>query len=184
MATGQVVNVVASLKLSCPLDLKRIQNTQKLCTRLRSNALTVKVERSPITARVFHTGNVILLGGKSEKQIKLFANRLVRMLVKLGFHDCKKTSLNVTNVVASCNLSSELDLERFGQDYCANSTYEITLFPGLNFTFGKRDMTNKKVGTVFRQGTVYVTGFRSEYEALEALAKLRDMLKNYKKNKQ
>jgi len=181
MAAGKVVNVVASLQLSCPLDLKFIQETQRVCCRLRSNALTIKMERSPITARVFRSGNVVLLGGKSHKQVFLFARRLTRILRKLVSKDCNISSFVVTNVVASCQLPFELDLNRFAQDNARNCFWEVDVFTGLKYTFG--DMRgSKQKATIFVKGKLYATGFRTESEALQALAQLQDTLKDYKKN--
>ena len=180
MTEGKVVNVVASLKLSCPLDLNRIQETQKVCSRLRSNALTVKLERSPITSRIFKSGNIVLLGGKSEKQVFLLARRLVRLLRKLGFNDCSISGFNITNVVASFNMSCELDLNRFARDNITTSTWDIDIFPGLKYTFGDRK-TSKQTATIFIQGKLYVAGFTTEKKALHSLKQLIEILKHYKK---
>jgi len=178
MSPSKVVNVVASLQLSCPLDLQHIQAAQKVCCRLRSNALTIKLERSPITTRIFKSGNVILLGGKSEKQVFLFARRLVRLLRKLGVKDCSIKRFSITNVVASCKLCCKLDLVRFAEDNAVNSSYEVDLFPGLQYTFGDVK-TSKQKATIFVHGKLYVTGFKSEDEALQALVQLEDMLIEY-----
>ena len=81
-------NVFCSFKVRCPLDLedilKRCHNVE-LCKKNR-NYIIMKLKQPATTAKIWPSGKILCMGAKSEKDSKIAARRIARLLQNLGYN--------------------------------------------------------------------------------------------------
>ena len=82
-------NVFCSFKVRCPLDLEDISKrgyNVELCKKNR-NYIIMKLKQ-PImaTAKIWPSGKILCMGAKSEKDSKIAARRIARLLQNLGYN--------------------------------------------------------------------------------------------------
>ncbi len=166
-----IENVVASVSFNQPIDLYQLSSSVGVWSYdpKRFPAVIIKFARPRVTALVFSSGKVVLVGAKGEEEVKLAYRRLVFAMTKAHVVQKGQPKLVIHNVVASISFSQRIRLEELGKKF-EKTVYEPEQFPGLIM----RD--EDVVFVVFSSGKVICAGARSEKHVLEAAQRLYGML--------
>jgi TATA-box binding protein (TBP) (component of TFIID and TFIIIB) len=80
-------NIVSTVNLGCPLDLKRIalQARNAEYNPKRFAAVIMRIRNPRTTALIFGSGKMVCTGAKSEEDSLQAARRYARVIQKLGF---------------------------------------------------------------------------------------------------
>ena len=81
-------NVFCSFKVRCQLDLEDISKrgyNVELCKKNR-NYIIMKLKQPATTAKIWPSGKILCMGAKSEKDSKITARRIARLLQNLGYN--------------------------------------------------------------------------------------------------
>ena len=171
-------NIVATVNLGCPLDLRKIttaaRNTEY--NPQRFPALIMRIRDPKATALIFASGKVVCTGTKSEEMAKYAAKKFARIIQKIGFQ-VKFKGFKVQNIVASCDVKFPIRLEQLSQEVDRFSTYEPEIFPGLIFR-----MAEPRVSLlIFVSGKIVLSGAKSIADIRNAFNNIIPILRKYQK---
>ncbi|KAL0968952.1 hypothetical protein UPYG_G00220410 [Umbra pygmaea] len=148
-------NIVSTVNLACPLDLKSIalQARNAEYNPKRFAAVIMRIREPRTTALIFSSGKMVCTGAKSEEQSRLAARKYARVVQKLGF-PAKFLDFKIQNMVGSCDVCFPIRLEGLVLTHQQFSSYEPELFPGLIY----RMVKPRIVLLIFVSGKVVLTG--------------------------
>lgn len=151
---ARVVNITSSFTLNTKLDLKFIaNNAYNVIHSSKPFEVTRMRFRKPAgTAMIYKTGKVVIVGCKSIEDGRRLANKLGRLLQRIGIPN-QVSKIKVHNIVAAADLKKRIQIEG---DTTTNSSFEPELFPGRCTKFSK----NVKA-VIFRNGKVHFTGAKT-----------------------
>uniref|UniRef100_A0A4W6CP31 TATA box-binding protein-like 1 n=1 Tax=Lates calcarifer TaxID=8187 RepID=A0A4W6CP31_LATCA len=123
-----LLNVIATVKLGCRLDLNIIAHKAR---NVEYKPKVQKYQRRMIreprtTATIYESGNIVCSGANSEDQSRVATRRYARIVQRLGF-PVSFLNFKIQNLVATC---STFPVIRFCGFFTLHS-YEPELFPGL-----------------------------------------------------
>ena len=174
----QLQNIVSTVSLGCPLDLKRIalhaRNAEYNPKRFAAVIMRIRDPRT--TALIFSSGKMVCTGAKSEEDSRLAARKYARIIQKLGF-PAKFKEFKIQNMVGSCDVKFPIRLEGLMLTHSQFSSYEPELFPGLIY----RMVKPRIVLLIFVSGKVVLTGAKVRQDIHEAFDNIHPILKNFKK---
>ncbi|KAJ1630552.1 transcription factor TFIID-domain-containing protein [Pavlovales sp. CCMP2436] len=173
-----VHNVVATVKLGCSLDLKKIAMHARNAeyNPKRFAAVIMRLLDPKTTALIFTSGKVVVTGAKSEEAARLAARKYARIIQKLDF-PARFTEFKVQNIVASCDVRFAIRLEGLAASHGHFSSYEPELFPGLIY----RHQNPKLVLLIFVSGKVVLTGAKDRNDIYTAFENMYNVLKVFRK---
>eukprot|EP01083_Nonionella_stella_P252500 869878_1 len=121
----QTKNVVATMNVTCRLDLKEIvtKSRNSEYNPKRFSAVIMRIREPKSTALIFATGKIVITGAKTENDAWISARKYVRILQKLDF-PAKFTEYKIVNIVACCSCGFPLRLESFAHFKSQNTSYE------------------------------------------------------------
>ncbi|XP_077476955.1 TATA box-binding protein-like 2 [Stigmatopora argus] len=174
----QLQNIVSTVTLGCPLDLKFIARQARNAeyNPKRFAAVIMRIREPRTTALIFSTGKMVCTGAKSEEQSRLAARKFARVVQKLGF-PARFLEFKIQNMVASCDVCFPIRLEGLVLTHQQFSSYEPELFPGLVYRMVKPRM----VLLIFVSGKVVLTGAKERGEIDEAFENIYPILKDFRK---
>ena len=115
----KIRNVVASFSIApVPLDLEKIHYAFKKESiwdeaTFNYGVVVLRVEKPKMSFLIYQTGKAICTGAKSIEDAENSAEYLVNRLREAGF-DVKKTKeAKIQNIVATSDLGTEIDVEKF-----------------------------------------------------------------------
>ncbi|XP_018619653.1 TATA box-binding protein-like 2 isoform X2 [Scleropages formosus] len=174
----QLQNIVSTVNLACPLDLKSIalhaRNAEYNPKRFAAVIMRIREPRT--TALIFSSGKMVCTGAKSEEQSRLAARKYARVVQKLGF-PAKFLDFKIQNMVGSCDVCFPIRLEGLVLTHQQFSSYEPELFPGLIY----RMVKPRIVLLIFVSGKVVLTGAKERSEIYEAFENIYPILKGFRK---
>ena len=163
MDSIKVVNVVATAKLNCGLDLEFISaQLASRFNRKKFSGLSLKFSHIPATVLLFSNGKIVLLGAQNISSLHQTLRELVEKLNSIGIPALHATDLHVCNIVVAGQCRTEIDLTTFAQ-HSSNVIFESELFPGAHFYEKFYGFT----GTVFTSGKFFVAGSKTVETALK-----------------
>ncbi len=174
--TIEIVNVVASVDIRQPLDLKAIVKKFKTAeyTPKRFPGVTYRTKNPKSAILLFRTGKMVCSGTKSREQAHEAVHTAIRELNAQGVEILGEPEITIQNVVASIDFHRRIDiLEMF--DVYDNSMYEPEMFPGLIY----RMKDPKAVLLLFSSGRVVCVGCKSRAIVDEAVEKIYDLLNHH-----
>ncbi|XP_062326210.1 TATA box-binding protein-like 2 [Osmerus eperlanus] len=174
----QLQNIVSTVNLACPLDLKSIalQARNAEYNPKRFAAVIMRIREPRTTALIFSSGKMVCTGAKSEEQSRLAARKYARVVQKLGF-PAKFLDFKIQNMVGSCDVCFPIRLEGLVLTHQQFSSYEPELFPGLIY----RMVKPRIVLLIFVSGKVVLTGAKERGEIYEAFENIYPILKGFRK---
>mmetsp|Transcript_53098 Transcript_53098/g.108249 ORF Transcript_53098/g.108249 Transcript_53098/m.108249 type:complete len:210 (+) Transcript_53098:278-907(+) len=177
--TPALQNIVATVNLSCPLELKRIalQARNAEYNPKRFAAVIMRIREPKTTALIFASGKMVCTGAKSEEQAKLASRKYARIIQKLGF-SAKFTEFKIQNIVGSCDVKFPIRLEKLCTEHFRFCSYEPELFPGLIY----RMLDPKVVLLIFVSGKIVLTGAKDKRDIYEAFNNIFQTLTQFKKD--
>ncbi|XP_058801218.1 TATA-box-binding protein [Phymastichus coffea] len=174
----QLQNIVATVNLTCKLDLKKIalhaRNAEYNPKRFAAVIMRIREPRT--TALIFSSGKMVCTGARSEEDSRLAARKYARIIQKLGF-PAKFLDFKIQNMVGSCDVKFPIRLEGLVLTHGQFSSYEPELFPGLIY----RMVKPRIVLLIFVSGKVVLTGAKVRQEIYEAFDNIYPILKSFKK---
>uniref|UniRef100_A0A8D2ZK58 TATA box-binding protein-like protein 2 n=1 Tax=Scophthalmus maximus TaxID=52904 RepID=A0A8D2ZK58_SCOMX len=174
----QLQNIVSTVNLCCPLDLKFIalQARNAEYNPKRFAAVIMRIREPRTTALIFSSGKMVCTGAKSEEQSRLAARKYARVVQKLGF-PARFMDFKIQNMVASCDVFFPIRLEGLVLTHQQFSSYEPELFPGLIY----RMVKPRIVLLIFVSGKVVLTGAKERAEIYEAFENIYPILRGFRK---
>ncbi|KAI4791403.1 hypothetical protein KUCAC02_034024 [Chaenocephalus aceratus] len=174
----QLQNIVSTVNLCCPLDLKFIalQARNAEYNPKRFAAVIMRIREPRTTALIFSSGKMVCTGAKSEEHSRLAARKYARVVQKLGF-PARFTDFKIQNMVASCDVCFPIRLEGLVLTHQQFSSYEPELFPGLIY----RMVKPRIVLLIFVSGKVVLTGAKEREEIYDAFENIYPILKGFRK---
>uniref|UniRef100_A0A3Q3QIP2 TATA box-binding protein-like 2 n=1 Tax=Monopterus albus TaxID=43700 RepID=A0A3Q3QIP2_MONAL len=171
----QLQNIVSTVNLGCPLDLKFIalQARNAEYNPKRFAAVIMRIREPRTTALIFSSGKMVCTGAKSEEQSRLAARKYARVVQKLGF-PARFLDFKIQNMVASCDVCFPIRLEGM---VLTHQHYEPELFPGLIY----RMVKPRIVLLIFVSGKVVLTGAKERAEIYEAFENIYPILRGFRK---
>jgi len=168
-----IQNVVATADLGTKIDLIAIMKVfRNVEYRPRKfPGLVFRLKRPKTATLIFTTGRMVCTGAKSSKLARRAVRKVVRELKKAGFIINKFPDVIIQNMVASADLSSQVDLDA-AADILDNVMYEPEQFPGAVYRMDEP----KVVLLVFASGRIVITGAKSEEQVMIAADKIRATL--------
>jgi len=166
-------NVLATVKVGCKLDLK------KICTHCRNaefnprrfNAVVMRIQDPKSTAVIWESGTLCINGTKSQADSHKAARKFCKILQGLGF-DAKFRNYKTCNVLGKIDLRVPIHLEELAFANKDIASYEPELFPAVVIR-----LTEPKVTVfVFVSGNIVFTGCRSEEVVNEAFRLIFEMV--------
>lgn len=175
----RVHNVVATVTLRCPLNLKKIamQVRNAEYNPKRFSAVVMRIRVPKVTALMFASGKMVVTGARSLQDASQASKMFTRILQKLQF-PVKYSKFTVQNVLASCDCKFPIRLEGLSFHHIDFCTYEPELFPGLIY----RMVEPKIVLLIFVSGKVVLTGGKNKEQLLDAFDKIYPTLLSFRKN--
>jgi len=167
----RIENVVATVNFSRDIDIYALfsRNPYLNYDPKKFPGVAVKFAKPKTTALIFSSGKAVIVGAKSEEDVKLVVKRVRAFLVKNGMKVSRSPKVTIRNVVASFSLGRPVNLERLGLTL-RGSIYEPEQFPGLIHR------TPAAVFIIFSSGRVICAGAKGEKQALSAIAQAIDEL--------
>ncbi|KAK1875493.1 TATA box-binding protein-like protein 2 [Dissostichus eleginoides] len=166
----QLQNIVSTVNLCCPLDLKFIalQARNAEYNPKRFAAVIMRIREPRTTALIFSSGKM--------EHSRLAARKYARVVQKLGF-PARFTDFKIQNMVASCDVCFPIRLEGLVLTHQQFSSYEPELFPGLIY----RMVKPRIVLLIFVSGKVVLTGAKERAEIYDAFENIYPILKGFRK---
>ncbi|XP_067124396.1 uncharacterized protein [Centruroides vittatus] len=174
----EIVNIVSSVTLGCWLDLKSIARRSENATYnpRRNGSVIMKIKEPYSTAIIFRTGKIICTGAKNEIESSIAVRKFVKIIQKLGFR-IRYFEFKIQNIVGSCEVRFQINLELLAIAYAKFSKYEPELFPGLLY-----NMENPNVLLlIFQSGKIVITSTKERIDIYCAFSKIYPILKDFKK---
>ena len=177
----QTQNVVATMNVSCRLDLKDIvtRSRNSEYNPKRFAAVVMRIREPKSTALIFQTGKIVITGARSENNAWIAARKYARILQKLDF-PAQFRDFKIQNIVGSCDLGFPIRLEGLANQHSQFSSYEPELFPGLIYRMNKP----KIVILAFVSGKIVLTGAKSNQQIINAFNKIYPILVQFRKSNQ
>uniref|UniRef100_A0A6A7FXR3 TATA-box-binding protein n=2 Tax=Hirondellea gigas TaxID=1518452 RepID=A0A6A7FXR3_9CRUS len=174
----QLQNIVSTVTLGCPLDLKKIalQARNAEYNPKRFAAVIMRIRDPRTTALIFSSGKMVCTGAKSEDDSRLAARKYARIVQKLGF-TAKFMEFKIQNMVGSCDVKFPIRLEGLVLGHSQFSSYEPELFPGLIY----RMVKPRIVLLIFVSGKIVLTGAKVRQEIYDAFENIYPILKSFRK---
>ena len=120
---------------------------------------------------LFATGKLVVVGAKSERQVKRAVSRIADELGAKGITVLGKSEVAIKNVVASAEVGCPIYLEDVA-NRLRGTIYEPDQFPGLIYRL--KDSTI--VFLLFASGRLVCTGASCEVDVQKAIVTLRENL--------
>lgn len=171
-------NIVATVNLSCKLDLKVIAMGARNAeyNPKRFAAVIMRIREPKTTALIFASGKMVCTGAKSEEASKLAARKFARVIQKLSF-PAQFKDFKIQNIVGSCDVKFPIRLEGLAYSHGYFCSYEPELFPGLIY----RMKEPKVVLLIFVSGKVVLTGAKKREDLFAAFEKIYPVLQEFRK---
>ena len=169
-----VQNIVATTSLGKNVPLTKLARSQSNTEYNPEQfpGLVLRIPKPKSAVLVFSSGNLVCTGTKSIEQVRLVIAAVIRQLRKIGVKVTGKPKIDVQNIVASGDISMNLNLNLLALQL-ENTEYEPEQFPGLVYKLAKPNATF----LLFSNGKLVCTGTKNRQQLDEAM---KQLLKNTK----
>lgn len=133
--------------------------------------LVCRSRKPKVVVLLFATGKLVVVGAKSERQVKNAVSKIADELEAKGITVLGKSEVTIKNMVASAELGHMIDLEDVA-NRLRGTIYEPDQFPGLIYRL--KDSTI--VFLLFASGRLVCTGASCEGDVQKAIVTLRETL--------
>ncbi|EDR26064.1 TATA-box-binding protein, putative [Entamoeba dispar SAW760] len=168
-----IQNIVATVELDCTINLqdvvRRVRNAEY--NPKRFGALIIRITNPKTTALVFHSGKLVVTGGKTVDDSRLAGRKYARILQRLGYN-VKFNHFKIQNVVASCDMKFAISLKELIQLAPKITKYEPEIFPGVVY----RLADPKMVLLIFASGKIVFTGGKEIEQINKAFSEIYKIL--------
>jgi len=169
----KVVNLVALVKLSHPLDLEKLSAKLKKTEFPPSGAKWLKMRLEPENYYIafYKSGKFLITGTKSIEEASNIAERVVATLKENGVL-IEIENIEIQNIVILDYINLKISLEKITAYLIdENISYEPEQFPGLIFKDERASFL------LFRSGKMILTGVKTLDDAKKHLKTFKDKIK-------
>lgn len=165
-----IENVVASATIADRLDLsemsKKIPDSEYDPNQFPG--LVLHLDQPKTAALVFSSGKIVCTGAKSMEEVDVAVGKICDKIKNAGF-EVTTPDINIQNIVASGDLSKELNLDAVAIGIGLDRVeYEPEQFPGLVY----RSEDPRAVILLFGSGKLVCTGARKPEDISRAIDNL------------
>ncbi|XP_022701385.1 TATA-box-binding protein-like, partial [Varroa jacobsoni] len=170
-------NILSTINVGCRLDLRVIAQHALNADYNPEffSGLVMRLKEPRATALMFSSGRIVVTGTRSEDSSRLAARKFARILQKIGF-EARFEEFRVRNVVASCSIGSELNIEGIFLTHNNFCTYEPDLFPGLIYQMFRPQI----ILLIFSSGKVVLTGSKDWSDIYTAFKSIYPVLQGFR----
>lgn len=180
----KIVNMVASADLGVEIEIDRLAREAEN-VEYEPEQFPGAIIRYPnpgTTVLLFRNGRIVIVGSRSEKDIKQTIEQLVndlnsRNVVKNRVVlDSNKVNYKIPNYVALGEMGFTIDLDALLENQDLNLEYEPEQFPGIMLWIDKYNST----ALVFRNGKIILSGNRDLDSMNKSFNYLKEILNKYR----
>lgn len=177
----QVNNLVASVHLACMLDLRIIAATVRTAeyNPRKVNAVIFRLRNLKVTALVFRSGRVLLMGSNSLADTKKAAKIIAKVAIKAGHAKVRFCGFRVESLVAHAHCGFPIRLEDLAREHFDFCTFEPELSCSLCYRYHPSDALKASI-LVFVSGRIIITGCKSEEDVKSVLTDVFPLLANFR----
>lgn len=166
----EVVNIVATVKLSSRLDLQQLANNLENAESSSSKWLKMRLPPENYYIAFYKSGKFLVTGARSPKVVNEIAERVLQILRTSGF-DPSCEGITIHNVVMVGCVKLNVSLEKI---ICvldnSKASYEPEQFPGLMYKgFGVTFL-------LFPSGKMVITGAKEIISGRDAAKKFKQIV--------
>jgi transcription initiation factor TFIID TATA-box-binding protein len=166
----RIVNIVATVKLSAPLDLQNVLKSVE-GTKCNPKVHWLQLRIPPDNTYIaFYQSGKFLVTAKSMGKLQKNIDIVLKLLKNAGI-DVRNTKTSIHNLVINHQIEFKSSIENLIQTLDPKkASYEPEQFPALNY---------KDWGVsflLFSTGSCIITGAKSEKQASEAIQNFQDLL--------
>ncbi|MEM2054418.1 MAG: hypothetical protein QW336_00625 [Candidatus Anstonellales archaeon] len=180
----KIVNMVASADLSVEIDIDKFARTSENVEYEPEQfpGAIIRYTNPRTTVLLFRNGRIVIVGSKSQNDIKDTIVQLVNDLNARGVIRSNTTltadtiKYNIPNYVALGELEFSIDLDNLLTDPDLNLEYEPEQFPGIMIWIDKYGST----ALVFRNGKIILSGNRDIESMNRSFSYLKEVLNKYR----
>ncbi|MEM2769262.1 MAG: hypothetical protein QXQ78_00710 [Candidatus Anstonellales archaeon] len=180
----KIVNMVASADLSVEIDIDKFARTSENVEYEPEQfpGAIIRYTNPRTTVLLFRNGRIVIVGSKSQNDIKDTIVQLVNDLNARGVIRSNTTltadtiKYNIPNYVALGELEFSIDLDNLLTDPDLNLEYEPEQFPGIMIWIDKYSST----ALVFRNGKIILSGNRDIESMNRSFSYLKEVLNKYR----
>jgi transcription initiation factor TFIID TATA-box-binding protein len=163
----KISNITATANVGERLDLPELSrllwNVEYKPKRF--NALILRTRKPRVTALLFHTGRIVIVGARSEEESRSGAEKVTKLIgraTKKKHYQMKDFSIQ--NIAASSSVHFRVSLEELCASKPEFTFYEPDLFtPACQLRYKKDE---KLLALIFRTGKIIYTG-TTDYKSIE-----------------
>ncbi|MCK4367924.1 MAG: TATA-box-binding protein [Thermoplasmata archaeon] len=171
---AEVQNIVASTQFADSLDLHAVvsilEGSQYESERFPG--LVYRMKKPKTALLLFKTGKVVCTGGKSLDDVRESVDIVAGKLLEAGMPVERHPEIAVQNIVAVCDLGTELNLNNITISLDLDVEYEPEQFPGLVL----RLEDPKIVCLLFGSGKMVLTGAKNTEDLDRAVDSVEEAL--------
>ncbi|OQR74905.1 TATA-box-binding protein isoform X1-like [Tropilaelaps mercedesae] len=175
--TPTLENILSTINVGCRLDLRVIAQCA-LNADYRPeifSGLVMRLKEPRATALMLSSGRVVVTGTRSEDLSRLAARKFARILQRIGFQ-ARFEEFRVRNVVASCCVGFQLNIEGLFLSHNNFCTYEPELFPALIYQMFRPQI----ILLIFSSGKVVLTGTKNWSDICAAFKSIYPVLQGFR----
>ncbi|WP_048205502.1 TATA-box-binding family protein [Methanococcoides methylutens] len=167
-----IVNVVATVELTSPLDLEKVKESIENTEFSSSGAGWLKMRLMPEGHYIafYKSGKFLITGLKSVQKVDEVANRVISLVKNSGI-DIDKKKIIIQNIVAVDKIEMSSTLEKLIHSLDPSKTnYEPEQFPGLIYKdFGATFL-------LFSNGKMIINGVKKENDLKNLVIKFESLI--------
>lgn len=172
-------NVVVTFSLGCEIDPKQITGSlfSAEYNPVRFAAVIVRLKDPNVTALLFSTGKVVIVGAKDKRMARCAKQKLRRYISAMGY-PTNMGPMSLHNKVCNVDLGMPIDVARIRDERELQSTFEPETFPGLIYSH-RISFDRVIIILIFDTGKVIMMGLKEDNEEFEAWRQVEPILRKY-----
>jgi len=170
MEQFKIQNVFVNFSLGVSIDIEALSREfpNAIYDPELSPPLEIKDEESESVFRVFQSGQVTCLGGKSVEKVKISVKNFLEILKDKKFIPSTDVDIKICNYVATLNIGRKIRLWKAAY-FLEGARYDPQHLPWLTYGLQKP----KVIFHMFENGNIVCTGARNRREINSAFKALR-----------
>jgi len=163
----KIANVVSSCSIGVKVNLHSLFNEIKRgkYEPQKFGALIIKSQEPKATCLLFESGNMVVIGCKSEVLAKEAANYFVNIF-KTVLTEANLINFRISNIVVSVSLNHDIDLDLLDNLLGCKSRFLPEFFPGLHIKREELTIIVFRTGKVIFTGSPKMSTVHKEYEGI------------------
>ena len=177
--TPQIVNIVATVNLSCEFDLLKIAMSLRNAeyNPRRFPSVIVKISEPRATGLIFKNGKMNVVGCRTEESAEIAARKFAKIIRQLHY-PVKFKSFEIKNLVAVADCHFQVRLESLANTFRGFAKYNPEIFSGVIF----RIPEPRVALLIFASGKIVMTAAKTQEMLREAADWILPILRAHEKS--